>query len=438
MNTVKKGDDFEKICFDLIRASIDNYELGIIPNSCKVFWKKGYYSRDREKEIIFDISIEVWLPNADKYSLLYLIECKNYSKSVPVDDVEEFYAKIIQVSGVNVKGVFISNSSFMEGGYNFARSKGMMLVQVNGNITLNIILHKTNKFEQEKIEKNIELKSSGNYHNDVLLKEIINRRWKRAVDKKIIQAFINFTKKNASENRENSIPVLSAKQIEEISVEILNGYDGTIISGRKSLNLERFQKYLLQVFELKVSVDSNLGIDGQGRKILSSCDFLTKTIYIDRSIFKSNRFAFIFAHELGHFFLHNKLAISQFAYEKFEDSSYNFRISKYELSNPRQWIEWQANCFASCLIMPQTSLLNRFFIKQNQLGLRQGRPLYVDEQQCNQNDFHNITGYLAVFFNTTKTSVIYRLHSLGLIDFHYKYKSAGAVMRELFPNMFDV
>ena len=70
----------------------------------KIFRKKGYFSKDREKDIIFDVSIEVTIPGQDCFSLLFLIECKNYSHSVPVDDVEEFFAKIQQVSGANAKG----------------------------------------------------------------------------------------------------------------------------------------------------------------------------------------------------------------------------------------------------------------------------------------------------------------------------------------------
>ncbi len=105
MNTVKTGDKFEDKSYHLIEKAINNNELGISKSSAKVFRKKGYYSSDREREIIFDLSIEVWPEGAERYSLLFLIECKSSPKghSVPVDDVEEFFTKFNQVAGGGVK-----------------------------------------------------------------------------------------------------------------------------------------------------------------------------------------------------------------------------------------------------------------------------------------------------------------------------------------------
>ena len=52
MNTIKIGDKFEDKSYHLIKKAIENDELGISKSSAKVFKKKGYYSKDREKEII--------------------------------------------------------------------------------------------------------------------------------------------------------------------------------------------------------------------------------------------------------------------------------------------------------------------------------------------------------------------------------------------------
>lgn len=71
--TKEKGDYFENLSYALIKQKVENSELGILPSQSVVFQQKGYYSRDREDEIIFDISIEVTLTGADKYFFLYLI-----------------------------------------------------------------------------------------------------------------------------------------------------------------------------------------------------------------------------------------------------------------------------------------------------------------------------------------------------------------------------
>jgi hypothetical protein len=120
MNTYRKGEDFENKVFGIIKSIIDNEEnFYLRPKYCKLFKKKEYYSKDRESNIIIDISIEIWMPNANNYSLLIPIECKNYDKAISINEVEEFYAKISQISGVNVKGVFVTTASFQAATLNF-------------------------------------------------------------------------------------------------------------------------------------------------------------------------------------------------------------------------------------------------------------------------------------------------------------------------------
>ena len=61
MNTTKKGDDFEEVIYELFLKEIKDNKDIINPNShIKAFRKKKYYSRYREKDIEFDIAIEVY------------------------------------------------------------------------------------------------------------------------------------------------------------------------------------------------------------------------------------------------------------------------------------------------------------------------------------------------------------------------------------------
>jgi len=70
------------------------------------------------------VSIEITLPGEESYSVLVLIECKDYSNTIPVNDLEEFWAKIDQVAGANVKVVVASTAAFQEGALRYAESKG--------------------------------------------------------------------------------------------------------------------------------------------------------------------------------------------------------------------------------------------------------------------------------------------------------------------------
>lgn len=130
MNTHQKGKDFETRFYNALKKELDRNHLGVHPDSCQIFQQKGYYSKDREKDILFDVSIEVFLPGADRWSLLWLWECKDYASSVQVDDIEEFWAKLQQVGGVNIKGGVATTSAFQVSALKFADSKGMSVVRL--------------------------------------------------------------------------------------------------------------------------------------------------------------------------------------------------------------------------------------------------------------------------------------------------------------------
>lgn len=141
MNSVAKGDAFENRVFDSIKKLVDSGDLGLNPNCCRMFQKKGYYSRDRDSDIVVDISIEVWMPNADRWSMLWVCECKDYKNPVPVDDVEEFKAKLNQIAGVNVKGLFATSSAFQSGALNYSRSNGIGLLRLLPSDQIDIVMY---------------------------------------------------------------------------------------------------------------------------------------------------------------------------------------------------------------------------------------------------------------------------------------------------------
>jgi len=129
MTSVSKGDELEIETFELLKKELEQGRLGIDSTSGRIFKKKGYYSKEREREIIVDISIEVWPPQAENYSLLWVCECKNYGHKIPVDDVEEFKAKLDQIAGKNVKGVMATKNSFQSGVLTYAKNQGIGLIR---------------------------------------------------------------------------------------------------------------------------------------------------------------------------------------------------------------------------------------------------------------------------------------------------------------------
>jgi hypothetical protein len=111
MENVSKGDLYEKQALSIINKMFEDGDLIFLKDNARIFTKKKYPSIYRD-HVTFDITIELWAPNAERYSMIYFIECKHYSKRIPVAQIQKFHNDIQQVSGVNAKGIFISNMPF--------------------------------------------------------------------------------------------------------------------------------------------------------------------------------------------------------------------------------------------------------------------------------------------------------------------------------------
>lgn len=420
VNTTEIGDNFESKSLNIIKKVIEEEQLGHLAKHLKIFSKKRYYSNLRKKNIKFDLTIEVWPPGANRYVIIYIIECKDYDKRVPVDDIEEFHHKIQQVSGVNVKGIFISNSPLQEGGFNIAESVGMMVIQGESSDDFKIVLHKTNRNRKSNKIPFI------NETLDIGLIDAGSEQIEKLVDKKILGIlYENLSKSHVSYN----IDKLSKKDIEQIVNKELNKVNPKILSEAKSLSSKSLINYVQDELNIRV-----VDIEFQSN-LLGTSDIRNSNIGLNKTIKGTNRELFILAHELGHFILHQKLSIGQTTYDAFEDSEYNFRTDKYDLTNPKHWIEWQANYFASSLVLPKVPFLARVYRYQDILNKSRGK-IYLDDQYQNRKDFSELIKRLSYFFNVSKTTVIYKLNEMGLINDQSRLKPIGQIISEYKLDLF--
>lgn len=399
MNTTKIGDKFEDKSYELIEKAIHNDELGISKSSAKVFRKKGYYSNDREKEIIFDLSIEIWPQGAERYTLLYLIECKSSPKghSVPVDDVEEFFTKYNQVAGGGVKGVMITDNKFQSGGLTFAKNKRIMLIEVEKDDKHSIILHRTEreKTKDEEIEED--------------------------------EIFFNFIKKTLGLQKVKGLKRLTTDNIESLALPILQKFNGM----RSSIKIDEFIQHLKSEYKLEFDFTQNLETVN-GKNISGYFDIENNSIFIDKSILSTEKFPFVLGHELGHFFLHSKLSVNQERYNDFEDSEYDFFTDRHNLVNDRNWIEWQANKFSIALFLPKILFLTHLIAYRKSIGISRPEHIYLDEQIINKQDYYKTIEYLSVYFGISKTSIKFRIEELNLITYIKPKDDMRSVIRRAF------
>ena len=82
-------------------------------------------------------------------------------------------------------------------------------------------------------------------------------------------------------------------------------------------------------------------------------------------------------------------------------------------------IEYQANYFAACLLLPQAQLTTIFIelIKRYSIKYRGFSLLYVDEQPCNLDNYNKICIPIANFFMVSQEALKIRLTELGLAKF---------------------
>lgn len=409
MSTVKKGNQFEKKSIEIIE-NLRNSGLFGLKEYLNITPKAKYYSSLRKSYIEFDLVIEFKPPNANKAMLTYFIECKNYDKRVPVGQVQKFHSDILQVAGVNAKGIIISNGPFQKSAYDFAESTGMMIIEGESVENFNIIFHKRSSEHEGKIP---------------LIKELLNidlfDSGLSSTEKLIDQEIFNILTKSKNDISYN-IDKLSKENIEDLAAQELDKFDKAILKNAYSISVKELTEFLSLKYGITV-----IHFNPDDNKHLGTCNIDKKEIGISKKIVDTQRELFVLGHEFGHFILHQKLSINQELLNSFSDSKYDFSINKNRLENPRHWIEWQANQFSASLTLPQYSIIARLWIYQNIQNLTKGK-LYLDDQIRNQKSFRIIISKLSNYFNVSKTSIIYRLGDLNMITDKSRIKSVGQLI----------
>lgn len=424
MDTTKKGNKLEEKVFEYFKEEISKGRFFAKKEHCRVHPKKGYYSKDRNKNIIFDMSIELFLPGQKTYSMLILIECKNYNHKVPVDDLEEFFAKTQQISGANVKGIVVSTNAFQEGAFNFAKSKGIGFLRYFDRNQLDWVLTRSPSSmvssaysieEYYTAYKGLHSQSFKSNYFDCY-------GYVAARHTNSLHLFISILIKNGSDKKLNEslaaietvdsgmsqiVPYIEQPIIEKRCVSVLK----KIGHSEGSVSLEDVCNWLKEQDGLKVSTNSSFE---QG--VLGKITFNPLEIYIDnRQCETQPRKRFTLAHELGHLLLkHSEYMIGELCHESDVNMENPANIGIKDIKR----MEWQANQFASCLLLPKEEFVQAFLKEaaRNELYNKGFGVLYLDDQPCNLNSYHKVTNPLMRRFAVSRSTVKIRLKKLGFLN----------------------
>ncbi|MDR1219574.1 MAG: restriction endonuclease [Treponema sp.] len=180
-SSIQKGNEFKDRVFLIFSKLLSNDELFIRKEGSAIYQRKGYYSKDRKNNIIIDISIETFIKDAINYSMLTIIECKNYKKLIPVDDIEEFKAefkaKLDQIAGKNVKGIMVSRFGFAEGTLKYAEALGIALVRLSDSNEINWDINRATYNTRTKTKESIEI-FNGEIHKGLINNIIYSLKFK--------------------------------------------------------------------------------------------------------------------------------------------------------------------------------------------------------------------------------------------------------------------
>lgn len=405
-SSIAKGNAFEVRVHDSLQLLIENGDFYVRKDQSKIHWKKKYYSVIRQKDITFDLAIEVFLSGSEKPSLVIVIECKDYKSPVPVDDIEEFDSKLGQLVGQRhcLKGIVVTSNSFDSGAVSVAKNVGIGLAQMAKDDSLDWIVPRkdiAHALSDLQVDNPKQLSST---HGKFLAYD----GWKLfrslpslLIDYKVIDKY-------SPPLQHLHIPFRSPEEIEEIIEKF--PYDELYSSDR--LDDMKLRAFIRNKYDAKVLLNQDLGLHDK-EAVLGHLSLDPPVISLSRTFLDDVcRMRFTLAHEVGHLVLHRDDLIEYVD----EISDLDRSLGRIDVSDGRvnRGLETQANIFASRLLLPTKPLLHdvaKYFEEQN---LHKSY-IYADNQPANRLLLHNLLQRIKNKYLASKRAVEIRLKQLGLI-----------------------
>jgi Zn-dependent peptidase ImmA (M78 family) len=407
ISSIEKGNEFEKKVLHIIQELLIHEDFYLNSKKSLIYHKKGYYSEARKSTIIVDISIETTLQNASKYSILTIIECKNYNKKgVPIDDIEEFDSKISQIGEHNTKGIIVTNSYFQKSAISFATSMNIGLIQINEKNEIDWINYRKDGKQISANNLNLVDLSSKNPKSNFTAfynKKDFSNLPSILIELGVIDRYNNKPKYI-------NIPFRTENAIDEIIKK--TSLDSFYYNDK--LDHNKICQYLIDNYKVTFDFNSNLGtIDFN--KILGKIVFNPLKISVSKELEKDKyRWRFTLAHEIGHLILHYDI-LQKYLDENIDnDTTINIEHDEV-ISFYNKRLEIQANIFASRLLIPQNKFLDHienYFVRER---IYKGY-LYLDWQKCNIDLTNRLLIELQDHFYVSKEVARFRLISRGLLE----------------------
>ncbi len=219
----------------------------------------------------------------------------------------------------------------------------------------------------------------------------------------------------------HGVPRLSESDIEMKAEDVIEFFDPEVLRQPCPTPLMSFVQETSRRFNVAIDFEQDLGNSAHGHKILGMFCFQPRRILVDKALDGDTRFQFVLGHEFGHLVLHRTLVVKKKGYSDVDisDTARDLVTGKKILLTPRDWLEWQANRFASAILIPRATLHDALLSVQKSLGINGnlGR-IFVEQLPYSLGDFDQTLLGLQSIYQVSKRSLEIRLGQLGLLIDH--------------------
>lgn len=385
MNTTAKGTKFEKRVFAVFEKMLAEQQLPFNSKNSTLFFKKKY-PNSCGGMIEFDLSIEIVNPETGELAVLCPIECKDYNKNIPVEKIRNFAYQLSEVGAH--KGYVVSTCGFQKGVIQIAGKERIALLKLDENETRNWIC---NRIVNGRIDELVQNLLEPDVKSHFAFCGYYNYEYFTDMRSLIYGVLFEQSYKGCC------VPYLHENNI-------ITEVENYIINEDEPIDYARL-----------LSIIDSLGFTVQyqtlSNNIYAESDFKLKKVLVASFLQKDqNRLHFTLAHEIGHLVLHSDFCINNDVVSVMSD--YESTYSSDDIKR----IEYQANLFASHLLMPNAHFLKVYKIYHDEFIRRYYPKLHIDSQACNIESSQKLLTAVSSVFQVSKEAVKYKLKELGCLS----------------------
>ncbi len=225
------------------------------------------------------------------------------------------------------------------------------------------------------------------------------------------------------------IPVIEALQIEQVAYQTVDHIDPEALREPQKLSVDTMKQWFTE--KMSICFEEKDIPDVNGKQVLGFFVPEARKVVLNQGARDYEpRWLFTFAHELGHVVFHRDVDLARLSIDWFDTKEQvrEENLMTTGIKSPKDWLEWQANRFASCLLMPKEPFIKQLCCVQEKLGYirkKQGW-IYLEDSPSNQRQYMQIIGPLEDTFGVSYTALECRLRQFGLLLDH-RGESRGAM-----------